>query len=57
MDKNGERVTPSCGCIFCDLDLLPDDKGHHWVTDSEGKTKFKCPNFEANSPRPKADQQ
>lgn len=24
------KVTPSCGCVFCDIDLAPED-GRHFV--------------------------
>jgi len=58
MNEKETQATPSCGCIFCDLDLVPDDKGYHWYMDwVDGKTMFKCPIFETNSPHPKADQQ
>ena len=54
-----EEVTPSCGCVFCDLDMVSDDEGYHWVIDwVDGKVRFKCPIFDApSSPHPKADQQ
>jgi hypothetical protein len=33
----GMRVTPSCGCVFCDLkvDLHEDDSGFHHVAQGE----------------------
>jgi hypothetical protein len=40
MAKENE-VTPSCGCIFCDLRLpivLKDNKPHHEATDAERNT-------------------
>ncbi len=50
-------VSPSCGCVFCDLELSPDDNGYHQLPEEGdflwaalGTTKFKCP----NSPHPKA---
>jgi hypothetical protein len=34
----GIKVTPSCGCVFCDLNLPPDEDGMH-----RGKTReIKC---------------
>ena len=34
----GIKVTPSCGCVFCDLNLPPDADGMH-----RGKTReIKC---------------
>lgn len=29
------RVTRSCGCVFCDLDLFPDEDGFHRGRDFE----------------------
>jgi hypothetical protein len=33
------KVTPSCGCVFCDMDLAPTKLRHQWVhhIPSEGR--------------------
>ncbi len=34
----GIRVTPSCGCVFCDMNIAPDADGFH-----RGRTReIKC---------------
>ncbi len=31
------KVTPSCGCVFCDLDLKPHEDGYHRAQGHEVK--------------------
>jgi hypothetical protein len=40
------RVTPSCGCVFCDLDLEPENGLH----DAGDGTTIPCPLAEGRAP-------
>jgi hypothetical protein len=44
-----DKVTPSCGCVFCDIGLRPDGDGWHKLDFGRGKlskapSTIKCTN-------------